>query len=246
MNSTHNIMALIEILLADSGEVGVRELSSRTGIPKSTVQRFISDMQTNGWVYKDKHTQGYRIGYKLLGQSIGWSMRLNLIAQSADVLKMLSTKIGFSTYLCTLDGFSGICIAKNVPDSGEDFPVPLYTLFDLHSCAEGRTLLAFAPAPLINYILYSDMRSFTPNTVTDPKKLQDELEKIRTNGYAVSSSEIIQGAGAIAVPLLFPDGSVNAVISALGKEEDIMSREEELAFYLKRSAAQLQERMEHL
>ena len=246
MNSTHNIMALIEILLADSGEVGVRELSSRTGIPKSTVQRFISDMQANGWVYKDKHTQGYRIGYKLLGQSLGWSMRLNLIAQGREVLQALTKKVGYSSYICTLDGFSGICIAKEDPEDGPAFPIPLNTLFDLHSCAEGRTLLAFAPPPLINYILYSDMRSFTPSTVTDPKQLQEELEKIRVNGYAVSANEMIQGAGAIAVPMKFPDGTINAVISVLGRQEEVIPKAEELTFYLNRSAAQLQERMEHL
>ena len=84
MNSTRNIMALIETLLADGGELGVRELGMRTGIPKSTVQRFLSGMEENGWVAQDKRTQGYRIGYKLLGQSNGWALRPDMRAHRRD------------------------------------------------------------------------------------------------------------------------------------------------------------------
>ena len=80
-------MALIETLLSDGGEIGLRELSARTGVPKSTVQRFLAEMQENGWVAQDKRTQGYRIGYKLLSQSMGWTQRLKLVTQSRDILR---------------------------------------------------------------------------------------------------------------------------------------------------------------
>ena len=111
MNSTHNIMALIETLLADGGEIGVRELGVRTGIPKSTVQRFLSAMEGSGWVVQDKRTQGYRIGYKLLGQSNGWALRVALINHSQDLLKDLCKKTGNAALLGILDGFGALTLA---------------------------------------------------------------------------------------------------------------------------------------
>ena len=246
MNSTRNIMELIELLLADSGEVGIGELSIRTGIPKSTVQRFMTAMEAGGWVYRNSHTQGFRIGYKLLGQSIGWSMRLNLIRASRSVLKNLCAKSGQVSTLSTLDGYSGICIAHAMPDCAVDVSVSRNTLFDLHACAEGRVLLAFAPEPLIDHVLYSDMRSFTASTITDPKLLSSELEKIRAVGYAVSTGEIEDGTTAIAVPMLYPDKSVCAVLGLLGKAASIAPRIDEMVFFLRKAASELQEKMDNL
>lgn len=246
VNSTRNIMLLIELLLADSGEVGISELSIRSRIPKSTVQRFMSAMEAYGWVYKNDLTQGYRIGYKLLGQSIGWSMRLNLITQSQPILNELSQKTGMTAILCTLDGYSGICLAYAYPNDKHDVPITYNKLFDLHSSAEGRALLAYAPAPLVNYTLYSDMRSFTPNTVTDPQRLQEELDKIRADGYAMSTGEIVDRVTSIAAPLLYPNGSAAAVISLLADKEYVMPRVDKLKDILLAAIRKLAENMKNV
>lgn len=43
MNSTRNIMALIETLLADGGELGVRELGMRTESPRARSNAFCQE-----------------------------------------------------------------------------------------------------------------------------------------------------------------------------------------------------------
>ena len=173
MNSTRNIMALIETLLADGGELGVRELGMRTGIPKSTVQRFLSGMEENGWVAQDKRTQGYRIGYKLLGQSNGWAL------QSQALLKTLCNQTGQSVSLCTLVGFSGLGVAASLPEDAPALAGRRAKLFDLHAGAAGKALLAFAPEPLQKYIVYSEPKSYTAATITGSKELLAEIDKIR-------------------------------------------------------------------
>ena len=39
------------------------------------------------------------------------------------------------------------------------------------------------------------------NTITDRKVLLDEIEQIRKQGYAVSMSELVEGAASVAVPI---------------------------------------------
>lgn len=240
MNSTRNIMALIETLLADGGELGVRELGMRTGIPKSTVQRFLSGMEENGWVAQDKRTQGYRIGYKLLGQSNGWALCLALVNQSQELLKTLCNQTGQSVSLCTLDGFSGLGVAASLPEDAPALAGRRAKLFDLHAGAAGKALLAFAPEPLQKYIVYSEPKSYTAATITGSKELLAEIDKIREKRYAVSVEELVPETAEAAVPILNPDGTVLAVLAIGGAKDSVAPQFEALRHVLQKAAARLQ------
>ena len=243
MNSTHNIMALIETLLYDGGEIGVRELGVRTGIPKSTVQRFLSAMEGSGWVVQDKRTQGYRIGYKLLGQSNGWALRVALIDYSQDLLKELCDKTGQGVSLCVLDGFNGLVLGISLPEGTDSLLVKRPKVFDLNASAAGKALLTFAPEPLQKYIYYSELKSYTAKTITDAKALQAEAAIIRERGYATSVGEMADGGAEISVPLLNPDNSVIAVLSVCGAKDSIEAKFDKYLKQLQKTAAQLRERL---
>jgi IclR family KDG regulon transcriptional repressor len=247
MNSARNIMALIETLLSDGGEIGLRELSARTGVPKSTVQRFLAEMQENGWVAQDKRTQGYRIGYKLLSQSMGWTQRLKLVTQSRDILREVCSRSGQCVSLCTLDGYTGMVIgfsnSEKVTELGSAHP----KTFPLYCTACGKLLLAYAPEPLRKYILYTaERKSYSDATITDTQTLQAELEKIRCNSYATSSGELLYGAAEIAVPMLYPDQTVMAVMGIVGRAESVEPKFGEYRALLVEGVRELQERLENL
>ncbi|MDR1048664.1 MAG: helix-turn-helix domain-containing protein, partial [Synergistaceae bacterium] len=57
MNSVKRVVASMEALLGNEGDIGIREIARRTGIPKSTVQRLLSDLCESGWVIQDMRTQ---------------------------------------------------------------------------------------------------------------------------------------------------------------------------------------------
>lgn len=246
MNSTRNIMALIEMLLADGGDIGVRELGVRTGIPKSTVQRFLASMEENGWVSRDRGTRGYRIGYKLLGQSIGWMLRLELQRQSQEILDLISSQTGLTSALSTLDGWNGLTIASGLPGGPEGPAEKCLVLFDLHASASGRALLAFAPEPLQKYLIYSRLKAYTERTLTTPKALQEALDDVRQTRYAYSAGENVPEMAEVAVPLLNPDDSIMAALSLRGPEASVTPDVGLYVEKLRGAAAEIIERMADL
>lgn len=246
MNSARNIMALIEVLLADGGEIGIRELGACTGIPKSTVQRFLSAMEENGWVKQDKRTQGYRIGYKLLGQSNAWMLRHELISQSRDLLDALSAESGLCAALSTLDASSGLWIASSVPHELESLTAKHPQPFPLHASASGKALLAFAHEPLRKFVVYSELKKYAPRTLTDSKALLAELDAVKSGESAKSSDELIEGAAEVAVPLLNPDRSVFAVLAIGGAKDSVEPRFAEYIAMLRRAADELVRRFQTL
>ncbi|MFI0406134.1 IclR family transcriptional regulator C-terminal domain-containing protein [Actinomadura sp. 3N508] len=54
------------------------------------------------------------------------------------------------------------------------------------------------------------LKAYTPDTVTDPKKLLDEFAAIRADGYAVNEGQMNVGVRALAVPVKGPGGETVA------------------------------------
>jgi DNA-binding IclR family transcriptional regulator len=80
----------------------------------------------------------------------------------------------------------------------------------LHAGALARTLLAFAPAELVEEVLAGDLARVTPRT-PDATALREGLGHIVTTGLAESEGEVVEGSVAIAAPIFRADGIVGAV-----------------------------------
>ena len=245
MNSTHNIMVLIEALLADGGEIGVRELASRTGVPKSTVQRFLSSIQDNGWVAQDGRTQGYKIGYKLLSMANAWRLRLDLKRLAEEIMRALCEAVNQTVLLFVPDGCGSFCLEKMESEKTIKLAAEVGRAFPLHVGACAKALLSYVPEPLQKHVLYSELESYTPATIAEPKALEAEIDKIRELGYAASAEEMTIGVAEAAVPLLASDGTLIGALGIAGAKADVEPKFEQYAAMLKESAREIMERLEN-
>lgn len=66
----------------------------------------------------------------------------------------------------------------------------------LHALALGKAVLAFLEGEPPG-----QLRAYTPNTLTEPVALQDELHRVRQMGFAVEIEEFAQGISAVAAPI---------------------------------------------
>jgi acetyl-CoA synthetase len=73
----------------------------------------------------------------------------------------------------------------------------------LHALALGKAVLAFLDGEPPG-----ELRAYTPNTLTEPVALQDELHRVRQMGFAVEIEEFAQGFSAVAAPIFGPEGRV--------------------------------------
>ena len=81
----------------------------------------------------------------------------------------------------------------------------------LHCTATGKLFLALMPmarrAALLDEI---ELRAYAPNTITDRKRLEAELARIRDERLAVNNEEFMVGAIGLSVPLIGSDGEMFA------------------------------------
>jgi DNA-binding IclR family transcriptional regulator len=199
----------------------VRDLSERTGLPRSTVSRLLGALErfrlatrADGGVF--------RLGTGTLTLAARWHHQSGMIVVATPHLERLVRATGETVQLAIPEGLHAV-IAAYV-----ESPRPIrlsYTpgaRFPLHAGAHGKTLLAFAPDWVLDSVLAGDLRPVTPRTITDVTTLRRQLEEIRRQGYAESHEEVDTGAYALVAPIRAAEGEVIAAVGVSGPTARIL------------------------
>ena len=107
------------------------------------------------------------------------------------------------TSVLYIDRISGNESVPVVSKVGSRLPMP--------PTGVGKVLLAHAPKDIRDEVMASLTR-VTPRTLISPQLLEQQLRRVRDEGYATTAEEMTAGACSIAVPVWGPDG----VVAALG------------------------------
>jgi DNA-binding IclR family transcriptional regulator len=73
-------------------------------------------------------------------------------------------------------------------------------------------------------LLSQSLERFTERTITDKRRLEQELNKCLTLGFAFSEGERLIGTSSIAAPILGPENDVLGVISVTGPSARLTHR----------------------
>jgi len=119
------------------------------------------------------------------------------------------------------------------------------TYAPVHATGTGKAILAFEPEEVRDSIIRQiDLTHFTLNTITDPERFREELDRIREQGYALDFEEKEEGVRCLAAPVFGPEGNVVAAMSISGPAGRLSeTRLEELVPEIKRIAAACSENL---
>jgi DNA-binding IclR family transcriptional regulator len=201
-------------LFADHPTLGVREISQQLNAPPSTTYRFVQTLQNKGVLEQDKATRRYSLGPQIFALAAAAMRRLSVRTISLPHMHALAASSKETVQLMLLRGFGTLCL--EVLDSPEDLRVspPPGRRLPLHAGALAKVMLAFLPEPEITrYLQMQPLQAFTADTITNPKRLRDDLACIRKQGYAVSRQEVYLGAAGVAAPIFNAD---NNAVASLG------------------------------
>jgi IclR family acetate operon transcriptional repressor len=81
----------------------------------------------------------------------------------------------------------------------------------LHATAVGKVLLAWSPPELLARITSGALRRYADHTIVDADALAAEIAKVRRQGFAVDSEELLDGLVCVAAPVQSGTRLVGAV-----------------------------------
>jgi IclR family transcriptional regulator, KDG regulon repressor len=194
----------------------VTELSRSLKLPKSSVFEILSTLAAEGIVAKEERTNRYRLGAKLLELSSLVGQGLEVSAVAEPLLKALNKAVDETVQLTVLDrreilyvgGFESTRQLRTFFRRGDRAP--------LHCTALGKAILAFLPRAEIDAVIRSGLPRFTSRTLTEGRRLREELARTAARGYAVDNEEHEEGVRCVGAPVRSADGAVFASISVSG------------------------------
>jgi hypothetical protein len=85
----------------------------------------------------------------------------------------------------------------------------------LHCTGVGKVLLAYGPQELVDSLVRTGLRRYTPQTLTRPAQLSRALNEIRRTGIAFQNEELDVGLISVAAPMTDATGTVVAAPSVV-------------------------------
>ncbi|MDB9822579.1 IclR family transcriptional regulator [Deltaproteobacteria bacterium] len=231
MKSLRKTLDLIEII-ADVGNAGVRELSTRTNYPPATVHRIITTLAERGYLRQNPKNRHYSLSTIFLQFADSVRQQFDLIAISRPHLEHLGADTGENVNLCVLDDFVVVYIdhIHSQKHTLQTF-TRLGARVPLYATGVGKVYLSrMEPDELNNYLGRIKLERFTDKTITKRKDLLQELSLIRNQGYSIDNEEKEQGVRCVAAPIFRHNGLIKAAISLSGATQWVtMERIESLA-----------------
>jgi DNA-binding IclR family transcriptional regulator len=208
------VFMVFEAFRGSVAPIGVSELSRRTGLSKSTVFRLIKELVDAGALVRVG--DGYRIGLRLF--ELG-SLHYPQIMRDAmqPFFEDLHLATGLAVISGALDGSDVVFLEYYAPRRRGLRPGTLVgTTVPAHSTACGKVLLAALPKARLDSLLDGPLPALTEHTVTNPKALRAELDRVRQDDVAFENEEMAAGTASVAVPVRSPKGTVTAGLAVSG------------------------------
>ena len=238
-------VAILNTFSAEEPEFGVTELADRLELHKSTVHRFLVNLEAAGLVERNRHTSRYRLGLRIFELGGLVLQQMNLWDEALPFLEGLVRDSGETGHLAVLDGGEAVYIEKVEARRALRIPSAIGRGYPAHATSLGKLLLAHLdPAASDALISERGLHRCAPNTITEPDRLRDELARIRAQGYAVDDEEYEEGLRCIGAPIVGHTGQVVAAIGIGGPVTRVTpTRVGELAELVMAAAGSLSRRM---
>ncbi len=203
--------------LEQHGSADRAALQQQLGLPAASLSRLLSSMVRHGLLRRQQDS--FCLGLKLFRLGCRARADLNLPEIAGPLLQQLHDKSGLTCHLGIIEGLQAryALTAEGSPSlvvvrGSADGILPVY------STALGRVLLAFCAPELARRIisLQQPFAQYTAQTPPSAAELQEELQQIRTRGYAADTAEDRGGLICCAVPVLNADGLAEAAVSVCG------------------------------
>jgi IclR family acetate operon transcriptional repressor len=214
MKSVTRSLRVLEAV-AQHQPVTVGELTKLFGLPKSTVQRTLVTLAEAGWLRANrKDTTRWEIGARVLAVRPAALQGSSLFAAAREPMVRLRDAVNETIHLSVPDALQCMVVVDRVDC---DHPVrTFHTIGDtspLHATAVGRAILAHLPRRDVEDLIAAGLERFSDTTPVEPEELRAELDRIRTDGYAINRNQYRPGVCAVAAAVLDEDGTPLAAVA---------------------------------
>jgi len=205
-------------VVARAGSAGIREISTMTGFPPSTIHRIVSTLMATNYLRQDPYTKRYSLSFRFLELGAQVRKQFSLASIARPHLERLMAEAKESVNLAVQDGDSVVyldCVQSNYSMlqlfTRPGARVPLY------ATAVGKMFLSrMSTSDLNAYLKRTKLTLNTPDTRIEPAQIIEDLKQIRRQGYSLDDEEMEEGVRCVAALIYDPNQPPVGAISISG------------------------------
>ena len=198
----------------DNRRLGPPELARRLGLPRSTVFRLLTTLESMGFIERAEGGSEYRLGLAVLRLGFEYLASLELTQLGQPLIERLCDDIRYPCNLVVRDGRSIVYVAKVTPPTPLSSSVRVGTRLPAHATVLGRVLLEDLSLTELRRLYPEEhLEVFSGSTPKTVIELFDMVESDRQRGYVLGEGFFEASISTIAAPVR--DHSTR-VVAALG------------------------------
>ena len=199
VKSVQKTFDIIETL-NEQGEATVSQLASTLDIPVSTVHVYLQTLTDTGYVIRRGNQ--YMLGLRFLETGSRVRDRLNILQAARREMVDLCWQTGERVGLGVAEGGKRVQLWQIEGEDAINDNNYIGEFTHMHWTSLGKVLLAsFNDEEIENVIERHGLPRATRRTIVEADELFEEIERIRSQGYAIEDEEHKLGMRSVSVPL---------------------------------------------
>lgn len=212
--SVEKAFAILEAFGGERRAMNLSEVSAAVGMTKSSAQRCTHTLERLGYLRRDLRVRRWVLTPRALSIGHAYLSVHSLSEQATTHLIDLNQACGESVSLSEPYETDMVFIARFPSHKRFLIHMPVGRRLPMFCTASGRAWMSGLPVAEVQKILRrSALRSYTPQTVTDPGEILKQVEAAREAGYAWADQEYYRTDVTIAAPVFGDDGLPIAAVN---------------------------------
>jgi IclR family KDG regulon transcriptional repressor len=208
--------SILELLAQNNEPMGISDISGKLGLNKSTVFNIAHTLlDLNVLEHQPDGKFAFGTRFYILGNMAG--RRSDLLQIAHPFLERINEKTRLSAFLGIRSDRQSILIDKVDSANGIKLSSEIGMQMPVLAGAGIKAMLSLLSDDEIDEILErTELRSYTPNSITNRAAYKKEIIEVRTQGIAHDREEYIEGMVALAIPVKVNGRDLQAAIWAVG------------------------------
>lgn len=207
---------LLQLVVAADEPVGVRELSRRSGMPKSAVGRMLANLDELGMIERTPDGAARPgAGLATLTRRVERSPAV-LREQFRPLTADMEREFGENAAVGVDDAPGFLYLTSSRTTTAVQVADPAGEWYPPHLVAPGLVAMSAWSTERLDRYLAEPLDAATPNSVTNPTAIRRRLARIRRDGFAWTDQELDLDVNGVAVPITGSDGRQVAVATLYG------------------------------
>lgn len=206
--------------LIETGGATLTDLVGRLAYSKSSLHNHLETLTQLGFVVKEGRTYRPSLRFLEIGAAVREQDPFYRIARPQAV--RIANAVGLNTSLLVLERGHLTCLYTVAARQGDPL-IDDGDIVPLHCTAPGKAILAASADETVRELITAQ-DACTENTLTTRRDLREELEDIRSQGWAVDREEWQPGVRGVATAVTDQDGDLLGALCVTGTTDSLSGK----------------------